>query len=57
MFLWHNFNEFMEKESRAVFFGVLISSHEVMKLPSFESSASDVIPANAQNISSLVVFA
>ena len=32
-------------------------SHEIMKLQSFESSVSDVILTNAQNISSLVFFA
>ena len=55
-FLWHNFNKFMEKEAFAKFRGVLISSHEVMKLKSFESGVSDVITANAQNISPLVFF-
>ena len=46
----------MEKEAFAKFRGVLISSHEVMKLKSFESGVSDVITANAQNISPLVFF-
>ena len=36
--------------------GVLISFHEVMKLQSLEFGLSDVIPANIQNISSLVFF-
>ena len=38
------------------FCGVLISSQEVMKLQSFESSLSDVIPTNVQNFSSLFFF-
>ena len=41
-----NFNDFMEKEPCSKFCGILISSHEVMKLQSFESGVSDVIPAN-----------
>ena len=51
LFLWHEFNDFMEKEPCTKFCGVLIrSSHEVMKLQSFESGVIDVIPANVQNI-------
>ena len=51
LFLWHEFNDFMEKEPCPKFCGVLIhSSHEVMKLQSFESSVIDLIPANVQNI-------
>ena len=46
----------MEKEPCTKFYGVLISSHEVMKLESFQSSASDVVSANVQNISALVFF-
>ena len=57
LFLWHNFNDFMEKEPCTKFCGVLISSHEVLKLQNFESGGIDVIPANIQNISSLVFFA
>ena len=30
LFLWHNFNELMEKEPCTKFCGVLISSYEVM---------------------------
>ena len=47
----------MEKEPCTKFCGVLISSHEVMKLQSFEFGASDVITVNLQNISALVFFA
>ena len=44
-FLWHNFNDFMEKEPCTKFCGVLIhSSHEVMKLQSFESSVVTSYP-------------
>ena len=51
LFLWHEFYDFMEKEPCTKFCGVLIhSSHEVMKLQSFESGMIDVIPANVQNI-------
>ena len=32
------------------FCGILISFHEVIKLPSFEFGVNDVIPANVQNI-------
>ena len=39
------------------FFDVSISSHEGLKLQSFESSVGDVIPANIQNISLLVSYA
>ena len=38
----------MEKNLVQSFCGALISSHEVIKLQSFESGASDVIPANVQ---------
>ena len=47
----------MVKEPCAKFCRVLIISHEVMKLQSFESGVSDVTPANLQNISALVFFA
>ena len=47
----------MEKELCTKFCGVFISSHEVLKLQSFESSVCDVIPANVQNNSSVVFFA
>lgn len=40
----------MEKEPGAKLCSVLISSHEVMNLQSFESGVSDVIPTNMQNI-------
>ena len=46
----------MEKKAFTKFRGVVISSHEVMKSKSFESGVSDVITANAQNISPLVFF-
>ena len=46
LILKYNFNVFMEKGPCTKFYGVLISSHEVMKLKSFESGVSDVIPAN-----------
>ena len=55
-FLWHNFNDFMEKELCIKFCGVVISFHEGMKLQSFESGMSDVIPTNIQNNLSLVFF-
>ena len=45
-FLCHNFNDFIEKEPCATFCGVLISSHEVVKLQSSESGVSDAIPSN-----------
>ena len=53
LFLLHNFKYFMEKKPCAKFCGVLISFHKVMKLQSFESDVSDVIPVNVQNFSSL----
>ena len=56
-FLWHNFNDFMEKEPCANFCGALISSHKVMGLQRFELSMSDIISAYVQNISFLVFFA
>ena len=37
--------------------GVLIRFHEAMKLKSFEYDLSEVISANAQNISAVVLFA
>ena len=43
----HNFKDFMEKEPYK-FYKVLISSHEIMWLPNFESIVSEVIPANTQ---------
>ena len=46
-----------KKEPCAKFCGVLISSHEVVKLKSSESGASDAILGNVPNISSLVFFA
>ena len=46
----------MEEKTCAKFGGVLITFHEVVKLQSFEFGVSDVIPANVQNISPLVVF-
>ena len=56
-FLWHNINDFMEKELCTKFCGALINSHEIMKLQSFESGVSDVITADVQNNSSLVFLA
>ena len=47
----------MAKEHGTKFGGVLITSHEVMKLHISESGVSDVIPANALNILPLVLFA
>ena len=44
----------MEKEPCTKFCGILISSHKVMKLQSFESGVSDVTPANVQNISGVL---
>ena len=55
-FLWHNFNDFMEKEPCTNFCGALISSHKVMGLQRFESSMSDIISAYVPNISCLVFF-
>ena len=46
----------MEKEPCTKFCGVLISSHEVIKLQSFESTVSDAISANVQYILPLVSF-
>ena len=57
LFLWHNFNGFLEKEPCRKFCGVLINSHEIMELQSFEFGVSDVILSNVQNISSLFFFA
>ena len=47
----------MDKEPCTTFCGALISSHEVIRLQGFESSLTDVIPANVQNISALSFFA
>ena len=47
----------MENKPCTKFYGVLISSHEVIKLQIFDSGINDVILANVQNISSLVFFA
>ena len=47
----------MEKELCTKFCGVLIVFHEVMELQSFESGVSDVMPANVQGISALVLLA
>ena len=47
----------MEKEPCEQSCSLLVRFHEVIKLQSFQSSVSDVIPANAQNISLLVFFA
>ena len=57
LFLWHNFNEFMEKDRCTKFCGVLISSHEVINLQSSEFVVRDFINVNVQNISLLVFFA
>ena len=46
----------MEEKTCAKFGGVLITFHEVVKLQGFEFGVSDVILANVQNISPLVVF-
>ena len=46
----------MEKEPCTKFCGVLISSHEVIKLQSFESTVSDAVSANVQYILPLVSF-
>ena len=51
MLLWHIFVSFIEKKPCTNFCGVLIRFHEVKELQSLEFSVSDVIPANAQNIS------
>ena len=47
----------MEKEYRTKFCDVLVSSHKMMRLQSFESGVGDVIRRNVQNISFLVCFA
>ena len=47
----------MEKEPCAKFCGVLLRFRKVIKLQSFESGVSDVIPAYIQNISFLIFFA
>ena len=57
VFLAYAFVNFMEKESCTKFCGVFVRFHEIIKLQSFEFSVSDAIPANVQNISSLVFFA
>ena len=46
LLLCHNFNNFNEKDLCTMFFGALISSHEVMQLKSFESRMTYVIPVN-----------
>ena len=56
LFLWHNFNGFMEKGLFTKFCGVFISSHEVIKLQIFESGVGDVILANIQNNSFPAVY-
>ena len=56
-FLWHHFNEVVEKQPCTKFFRVSISSHKVLKLQSFETGVSDVILVNVQNISALAFFA
>ena len=47
----------MVKEPCTKFCGVLICSHKVMKLQSFQFGVGDIIIANVQNISLLVFFA
>ena len=47
----------MEKELCTKFGGVLIRSHEVIKLQKFAFSVRDVIPANVYNMLPLVFFA
>ena len=49
-FVCHNFNDFMKKEPCTNFCGVLISSHEAIKLNIFGSGVNDFIAANIQNI-------
>ena len=56
LFLWYNFNDFMEKARCTKYCDVLISFQEVVNLQSFQSGVSDVKLANVQNISSLVIF-
>ena len=47
----------MEKDPCTKFCAILISSHKVMKVQSFEPGVSDVTSANVQKISSLDFFA
>ena len=54
---WHNLNDFTGKEPCTRHCGVLISSHEVMKLQSFECNMIEVISANVQDFSSLILSA
>ena len=51
------FEWFYEKRNLSKFCVASISSHEVMKLQSFESGLSGVAPTNVRNISSMVFFA
>ena len=44
----------MEKEPCTNLCGILISSHEVMKLDTFEIDESDGLPAKVHNISPLI---
>ena len=46
----------IEKENCTKFCGVLISINKVIKLQSFAVDASDVIPANVQNISLFLFY-
>ena len=52
-----NFVNFTRKELCTKFCCVLISFQEVEKLQSFEFGVSDVIPANIENVLTLVFFA
>ena len=54
-FLSYIFNDCMEKVPYTKVCVVLISSQKVIKLQNF--NVKDVIPANVQNISALVLFA
>ena len=55
--LLHDFNDLMEKDPSTKFCGVLISSHEVIKLKSFESGVNNIIPENVQKTSCLLFVA
>ena len=57
VFFLYNSNDFIEKEYRTKFCDVLVSSHKMMRLQSFESGVGDVIRGNVQSISLLVCFA
>ena len=46
----------MEKQPCTTFYGVLIRFLDVIKLQSFEFSVNDIIPANVQNISPLLLL-